>query len=180
MIILASASPRRRELLSLITTDFIVSPTDADETVPDGLSPAEAVEHLSLVKSESINSKIDIVIGADTIVTINGKMLGKPEDDADAFNMLSFLSGKTHSVYTGVTVIKGDKKITFSEKTDVEFFPLTDEEINEYIATGEHSDKAGSYAIQGKGALFVKAIKGDYPNVIGLPVAKLKRVLDEI
>lgn len=179
MIILASASPRRRELLSLITTDFKVMPSKADETIPDGLSCEKAVEYLSLVKAKSIKSPDDIIIGADTIVTIDGKMLGKPENDDDAFNMLSFLSGKTHSVYTGVTVIKGDKTTTFSEKTDVEFFTLTDDEIKEYIASGEHSDKAGSYAIQGKGALFVKSIKGDYPNVIGLPIAKLKRILNE-
>jgi len=179
MIILASASPRRRELLSLITTDFKIMPSDVDETIPDGLSVSEAVEYLSCIKAQGIVSSGDIIIGADTIVVIDNKILGKPKDDKDAFSMLRTLSGKVHSVYTGVTVIKDDKKITFSEKTNVEFFSLTDDEIKEYIKSGEHSDKAGSYAIQGKGALFVKAINGDYPNVIGLPVAKLKRILDD-
>lgn len=177
MIILASKSPRRKELLSLCGIEFSVMPTEADETLPENISPAEAVEHLSRIKAEPLKNENGIIIGADTVVAIDDIILGKPRDEKDAFDMLKALSGKTHFVYTGVTIIKGEKSVTFSEKTEVEFFPLSDEEIADYVKTGEPLDKAGAYGIQGKGALLVKKINGDYNNVVGLPVSRLSREL---
>lgn len=177
MIILASKSPRRKELLSFITTDFAVKSADVDETLPQGISPDKAVEYLSKIKAEPFKNENDIVIGADTVVAIDGKILGKPRDDADAFATLKMLSGREHSVFTGVSVIKGEKIETFSVQTKVKMFELTDEEIEEYIATAEPFDKAGSYGIQGKGSLLVEKIDGDYFNVVGLPISRLNRVL---
>lgn len=177
MIILASKSPRRKELLSFITTDFTVKSADVDETLPQGISPDKAVEYLSKIKAEPFKNENDIVIGADTVVALDGKILGKPRDDADAFATLKMLSGREHSVFTGVSVIKGEKIETFSVQTKVKMFELTDEEIEEYIATDEPFDKAGSYGIQGKGSLLVEKIDGDYFNVVGLPISRLNRVL---
>lgn len=177
MIILASKSPRRKELLSFITTDFSVKSADVDETLPQGITPDKAVEYLSKIKAEPFKNENDIVIGADTVVALDGKILGKPRDDADAFATLKMLSGREHSVFTGVSVIKGDKIETFSVQTKVKMFELTDEEIEEYIATDEPFDKAGSYGIQGKGSLLVEKIDGDYFNVVGLPISRLNRVL---
>lgn len=177
MLILASKSPRRRELLSLITDDFVVKSAEVDESLPDGISPDKAVEYLSKIKAEPFNNGIDTIIGADTVVAIDGKILGKPIDSTDAFNMLRLLSGRHHSVFTGVTVITPDKTETFSVETRVKFFDLTDEEIREYIATHECDDKAGAYGIQGKGSLLVEGIDGDYFNVVGLPVSRLKKRL---
>lgn len=177
MIILASKSPRRKELLSFITTDFAVKSADVDETLPQGISPDKAVEYLSKIKAEPFKNENDIVIGADTVVALDGKILGKPRDDADAFATLKMLSGREHSVFTGVSVIKGEKIETFSVQTKVKMFELTDEEIEEYIATDEPFDKAGSYGIQGKGSLLVEKIDGDYFNVVGLPISRLNRVL---
>ncbi len=177
MIILASKSPRRKELLSFITTDFTVKSADVDETLPQGITPDKAVEYLSRIKAEPLKNENDIVIGADTVVALDGKILGKPRDEADAFATLRMLSGKEHSVFTGVSVIKGEKIETFSVQTKVKMFELTDEEIEEYIATAEPFDKAGSYGIQGKGSLLVEKIDGDYFNVVGLPISRLNRVL---
>lgn len=177
MIILASKSPRRKELLSFITTDFAVKSADVDETLPQGITPDKAVEYLSKIKAEPFKNENDIVIGADTVVALDGKILGKPRDDADAFATLKMLSGREHSVFTGVSVIKGEKIETFSVQTKVKMFELTDEEIEEYIATAEPFDKAGSYGIQGKGSLLVEKIDGDYFNVVGLPISRLNRVL---
>lgn len=177
MIILASKSPRRKELLSFITTDFTVKSADVDETLPQGITPDKAVEYLSKIKAEPFKNENDIVIGADTVVALDGKILGKPRDDADAFATLKMLSGREHSVFTGVSVIKGEKIETFSVQTKVKMFELTDEEIEEYIATDEPFDKAGSYGIQGKGSLLVEKIDGDYFNVVGLPISRLNRVL---
>lgn len=177
MIILASKSPRRKELLSFITTDFAVKSADVDETLPQGISPDKAVEYLSKIKAEPFKNENDIVIGADTVVALDGKILGKPRDDADAFATLKMLSGREHSVFTGVSVIKGENIETFSVQTKVKMFELTDEEIEEYIATDEPFDKAGSYGIQGKGSLLVEKIDGDYFNVVGLPISRLNRVL---
>lgn len=177
MIILASKSPRRKELLSFITTDFTVKSADVDETLPQGISPDKAVEYLSKIKAEPFKNENDIVIGADTVVALDGKILGKPRDDADAFATLKMLSGREHSVFTGVSVIKGEKIETFSVQTKVKMFEFTDEEIEEYIATDEPFDKAGSYGIQGKGSLLVEKIDGDYFNVVGLPISRLNRVL---
>ena len=181
-IILASASPRRRELLTLAGVSFGVECADADETLPQGISPRDAVELLALKKAAAVASSHSdcAVIGADTVVCAQGKILGKPTDYDEAFEMLSLLSGKTHSVYTGVTIIKGEKTDTFFEKTDVEFYDLSDEEIADYISTGEPMDKAGAYGIQGYGALLVKKISGDFFNVVGLPVGKLNCELKKL
>lgn len=178
-IILASASPRRKELLQKITDDFICVPADIDESLPCGARIEKAPEYLALKKAEHIAKDYDdsIVIGSDTGVFYGGEMLGKPKDRADAKRMLEMLSGKTHSVITGCAIIKGDKKITFSCETKVTFYELSQKEIKDYVATGECEDKAGAYGIQGYGALLIKEINGDYFNVVGLPVAQLYRKL---
>lgn len=177
MIILASKSPRRKELLSLITDDFVIKSAEVDEALPEGIEPAAAVEYLSKIKAEPFDNGRDTVIGADTVVAVDGMILGKPKDRRDAFNMLKMLSGRQHSVFTGVTVIKPRSSKTFSVETKVKFFDLTDSEINAYTDTGEPFDKAGGYGIQGKGSLLVEKIDGDYFNVVGLPVAVLNKYL---
>lgn len=179
MIILASKSPRRRELLKYITTDFTAVSSDVDEALPDGISPSDAVLYLSKIKAEPFRNDNDIVIGADTVVSIDGKILGKPCDKAEARQMLKSLSGREHSVFTGITVIKGTKEKSFYTETKVRFFELSDDDISNYIETGEPMDKAGAYGIQGLGSLLVEKIDGDYFNVVGLPVSKLNKVLKE-
>ncbi len=179
-MILASKSPRRFELLKIISEDFRVIPAAGDEVIPDGTSPKDAVLLLSRQKAEEIYSqhKNEIIISADTVVSIDGKILGKPHSEPDAAEMLRTLSGRIHTVYTGVCVIFEDGSAeNFAESTEVEFYPLSDKEISDYIATGEPMDKAGAYGIQEKGALLVKRISGDFYNVMGLPVARLARVL---
>ena len=178
MLILASKSPRRKELLSLITDEFEIKSADVDETLPNGITPKEAVEYLSKIKAEPFANGVDTVIGADTVVCIDDKILGKPTDRNDAFNMLKALSGRHHSVFTGVTLITPDDTVTFSVETRVKFFKLSDTQINEYIKTGECDDKAGAYGIQGKGALLVEKIEGDYFNVVGLPISALNRLIN--
>ena len=179
-IILASASPRRQELIKMITEDVVVNPCDCDETIKDGLVGREIAEYLSKIKGEAVKEQFsdDIIVSADTIVCLENKVLGKPKSREEAFLMLSTLSGNTHSVFTGVTIIKGEKIKTFSQETKVSFYKLSDKEIYEYIDSGEVYDKAGSYGIQGKGGLLVEGIDGDYFNVVGLPVARLKRELE--
>ena len=169
MLILASKSPRRKELLSLITRDFMAVSREVDETISDDMTPENAVLYLSRIKAEPFQNDNDVIIGADTIVVLNGKILGKPTDEEEAFSMLKALSGKEHSVFTGVTLI-------FKE-TKVKFYELSDGEISTYIKTGEPMDKAGAYGIQGYGSLFVEKIEGDYFNVVGLPVSALYREL---
>lgn len=182
MIILASASPRRKELLRLITEEFEVFPSDCDESLPDGLPITEFPEYIAREKAISVSHKFQhgTVIGADTGVFSDGKILGKPTDEQNAREMLGSLSGKIHKVITGCAVVKNGICLSFSEETAVEFYPLTEKEINDYLLTGEPFDKAGAYGIQGKGGLLVKRIDGDYFNVVGLPVAKLKRFLNEM
>ena len=180
MIILASKSPRRQELLKYITTDFTVKTADVDETLPDGISPKDAVLYLSKIKAAPFENENAVVIGADTVVAIDGEILGKPCDKSDAAAMLRLLSGKTHSVFTGVTVIKNGEYHAFFEETKVTFFELTDKEINDYVETLEPLDKAGAYGIQGYGSLLVEKIDGDYFNVVGLPMSKLNRLLCSI
>lgn len=181
-IILASASPRRKELIKVIFEEVTVRPAECDETLPENIGARQAVEYLSKIKNEAcekISEKDSLIISADTVVAVNDEILGKPADKDDAKRMLNLLSGKVHQVYTGVTVSLNGNSLTFSEKTDVEFYDLTDTEIEEYINTSEPYDKAGAYGIQGKAGLLVKGIKGDYYNVVGLPVARLKREIQE-
>lgn len=181
-IVLASASPRRKELISLICDDVIIRPAECDETLPQGIGARQAVEYLSKIKNSAarqVSQPDEIIISADTVVAINNEILGKPAHKADARRMITLLSGKTHQVYTGVTVFADGEEITFSEKTDVTFFPLSQEEIEAYISTSEPYDKAGSYGIQGKASLLVSGINGDYFNVVGFPIARLNRELEK-
>ncbi len=180
MIILASGSPRRQELMKLITTEFAVESADIDETVLKSIDLEEYPEYLALKKARRVMEKghyTDIVIGCDTGVFIDDTMLGKPTSKENAREMLRLLSGRTHKVITGCAILHQNKSVSFSQETLVEFYRLTDTEIDEYIATDEPMDKAGAYGIQGLGAVLVKKIDGDYYNVVGLPVAKLKRKL---
>ena len=181
MLILASASPRRQELLKKITEDFLCEPADIEETYPENTEITDVPEFLALKKAEHIakNHETDTVIGSDTGVFCDGEIMGKPENREDAFRMLKNLSGKTHSVITGCAIVKGDKKTSFSCETKVTFYELSEKQINDYIDTDECYDKAGGYGIQGFGALLIKEIKGDYFNVVGLPVAELYRKLSE-
>lgn len=178
-IILASKSPRRKELLSLIFDEFKIIPSETEEIIPQGLDAFSVAEHLATIKAQDIANKNpnSLIIGADTCVIIDGEILGKPKDKADAKRMITSLSGKTHYVVTGCCVIKDNKQESFSEVTEVEFFKLSDAETEEYINSNEPYDKAGAYGIQGKGSLLVKKINGDYFNVVGLPVAKLNQYL---
>ena len=180
MFILASASPRRRELFGLISDDFRIVPSNAEETAPDGIAAENLPERLARLKAGDIAAKypFDTVIGADTVVILDGRVLGKPENSDDAVRMLTALSGKKHKVITGCAVCKNGACRSFSSVTEVEFYPLDDREISDYVATGEPLDKAGAYGIQGRGALFVKSINGDYFNVVGLPVAVLRRFIE--
>jgi septum formation protein len=177
MLILASKSPRRQELLKFITENFSVKSAEVDETLKENISPSEAVLYLSKIKAEPFRNEKDTVIGADTVVAINGKILGKPKDENEAMTMLKLLSGREHSVFTGVTIIKGNKEKSFFCETKVKFFELTDDMIKTYVATGEPFDKAGGYGIQGYGCLLVESIEGDYFNVVGLPVSRLNQSL---
>lgn len=176
-VILASASPRRRELLGYVVPSFEIIPADVDETLPKGIPAAKSAEYLAVKKAEHISALYpeSVVIGSDTVVIIDGEILGKPADEADAYRMLKLLSGKVHTVVTGVCISKGESKRSFSESTEVEFYPLSEEEIRAYIATGDPMDKAGAYGIQGEGCVLIKGIKGDFFTVMGLPAARLKR-----
>ena len=178
-IVLASGSPRRKELLERVgITDFTVRVPEADETYPAGLSPREVVEHISRKKNEATPSDADeIVITADTMVFLDDKRLGKPASEAEALEMLTALQGRRHTVCTGVTVRQGETTLTESEATEVYFRPAAKAELLAYIATGEPMDKAGSYGVQGKGALLVEKLDGDFFNVMGLPVLRLSRML---
>ena len=180
-IILASQSPRRKELLERMgVRSFKTVSPDIDERAFDGLSPNQLVETLSREKSRAVAERADdedIVIAADTVVALDGAILGKPEDETDAFKMLTLLSGVRHQVYTGVTVRRGSECVTEHEVTDVSFRELSEEEIERYISTDEPMDKAGAYGIQGYGALLVEGISGDYYNVMGLPVCRLGGIL---
>ena len=180
-LVLASASPRRREILQTAGFDFTVRVSEAEETIAPGTPPHEAVQQLAKQKAEAVAADCpdDIVIGADTVVTLDGDILGKPHDAADAARMLRQLSGRMHEVYTGVSIVHAGSTETFYACTHVTFYPLTDKEIEDYIATGEPMDKAGAYGIQGRGRTLVEKIDGDYFNVVGLPVAALCHKLKE-
>ena len=177
-LILASQSPRRKELLRLIGLPFVVRVADIDESMDPAADPAAEVARVSRKKAEAVSRQPeDVVIAADTIVVLNGKVLGKPVDEAHAEAMLTALSGKDHQVMTGLTVMKGSRALTYTEITDIHFRDLSQKEIRRYVATKDPLDKAGSYGIQGGAAIFVQWLKGDYYNVMGLPVCKLYEML---
>ena len=174
-IILASGSPRRRELLTQVGIEFTVDVSDAKEIIRED-TPGEIVKQLSHDKALAVKTRHgddELIIAADTVVTLDGEILGKPHDEKEAFDMLRKLSGRNHSVFTGVTLMMGDKEMSFAEETKVNVYELSDEDIDEYIATGDCMDKAGAYGIQGFFAKHVSGIVGDYNNVVGLPVARL-------
>ena len=179
--ILASQSPRRKELMGLFHKPFIIRVADVDETMDAQKPPYDEVARVSCRKAQAVQrNPEDVVIAADTIVVCCGQVLGKPKDEADAFRMLRLLSGRDHQVMTGLTVLRGDRCISCTEVTDIHFRALTDQEIWDYIGTNEPMDKAGSYGIQGGAALFVEKMNGDYYNVVGLPVCRLSQILKEI
>lgn len=183
-IVLASASPRRRELLESFGFDFEIYSSLADESGVEDYAPHAAVTELALRKAlwvkERIHDDESVVLAADTLVALEGKLLGKPVDEEEAFSMLSALSGTKHQVYTGYAILYGDKVISDYACTDVYFRPLEENEIRAYIATGEPMDKAGAYGIQEKAGLFVRRIEGDYLNVLGLPVCKIYEELKKL
>ena len=177
-LILASQSPRRRELLGLTGLDFIVRVADIDERMDPEKAPFDEVARVSRLKAEAVARKPDdVVIAADTIVVCAGEVLGKPRSEEDAFRILKLLSGRHHEVMTGMTVLRGDEAITHTEVTKIHFRDLRDGEIRAYIASGEPMDKAGAYGIQGGAALFADQMEGDYYNVMGLPVCRLAMIL---
>ncbi len=185
-VILASNSPRRKELLSMLGIEFEVIADNTPENVEPGLPPEKVVCELARFKGENVISTLEsrtdgLVIAADTVVSVDGRILGKPKTEEEAFKMLSLLSGRQHNVYTGVFVkdICTKKFEVFCEKTEVFFKKLDIIEIKDYINTGESMDKAGAYGIQNFGALFVEKIYGDYFNVVGLPICKLGKILNE-
>ena len=193
-IILASASPRRSELLKQAGLSFAVIPSNAKETITS-THPAEVVEELSSQKAWEVADRIlrggedvtdfDVVIGADTVVAVDHQILGKPVDHDDAANMIGMLQGRVHQVYTGVTlIVKGAKgnirTRTFHERTDVDVCPMTDDEIEDYISTPEPYDKAGAYGIQGSFGIYISGIHGCYYNVVGLPISRLVHELEDL
>lgn len=180
-LILASGSPRRRQLLSLFKIPFTVRAADIDETMDPAADPRQEVARVSRLKALAVpRGEDDVVLAADTIVVCQGRVLGKPRDEQDAFNMLCLLSGRDHQVMTGCTLVRGEKFLSFTEVTDLHFRELTETEIRSYIATGEPMDKAGAYGIQGGAALFCRRMEGDYYNVMGLPVCRVWQALGQI
>ncbi len=178
-LILASGSPRRKELLSTLNIPFEIIVSNFEENIDQNKSLEKEIERLSYGKASSVyqSNKDAIVIGADTIVTINNKVLGKPKNEQDAKRMLNLLSNNVHTVITGVTIMSKDKAETFSCASKVYFDKLSDEEIEEYINTKEPMDKAGAYAIQGIGSKFIKKIEGDYYAIVGLPINQIYQKL---
>ena len=180
-LILASQSPRRRELMGLLGIPFTVRVADIDETMEPGKAPYDQVAQVSRRKAFTIpREQEDVVVAADTIVVCSGQILGKPETEERAKQMLRLLSGRDHQVMTGMTVLRGDQCRTVTEVTDIHFRKLSEEEIRRYVATKEPMDKAGGYGIQGGAALFAERLVGDYYNVVGLPVCRLWQLLGEI
>ncbi|MGI6070265.1 MAG: Maf family protein [Blautia sp.] len=185
-IILASASPRRRELLERTGLSFSVIPSQEEERITK-TKPEEIVEELALVKAASVAAKQEddcLVIGSDTIVVQDGKILGKPRDESQAAEMLRSLQGRTHQVYTGVALLyregNQEEKRIFHEAVDVAVYPMTEEEILAYVATGEPMDKAGAYGIQGKFCVFIRGIRGDYNTVVGFPVGRFAQEIKKL
>lgn len=187
-LILASKSPRRIEILRNVGYDFTITPASYDESTVDlSANPVKGVEKLAEGKAKAVFDTLPsvaklntVVLGADTIVVCDGEVMLKPKDESDAVRMLKKLSGKTHQVYTAVALVTAKETNIFVEKTDVYFYNLTEDEIDEYIKTGEPMDKAGAYGIQGKGCFLVKKIDGDYFNVVGLPISSVMRQLKKI
>ncbi len=180
-LILASQSPRRKELLGLFHIPFEIRVADIDETMDPSKPACDEVARVSQAKAEAVAcEKDDVVIAADTIVVCNGQVLGKPADENDAYRMLRLLSGRDHQVMTGMCILRGAVATTCTEITDIHFRELSDREIWNYIRTGEPMDKAGSYGIQGGAALFAEKMAGDYYNVMGLPVCRLGILLRQI
>ena len=180
-LILASQSPRRKALLELFQIPFLVRAADIDETMDPSLPPYDEVARVSRAKAKAVpREEGDVVIAADTIVVCRGKVLGKPKSEDDAKAMLRLLSGRDHQVMTGCTLLRDGNCLTFTEVTDIHFRPLSEKEIENYVATGEPMDKAGSYGIQGGAALFCQRMVGDYYNVMGLPVCALGQALKQI
>ncbi|MBP3567974.1 MAG: septum formation protein Maf [Lachnospiraceae bacterium] len=177
-VILASGSPRRKELLELIGVDFKIITSNKEEVIT-GTNPEEVVKELSMMKAEDVAASVSgpaIILGADTVVAHNGRILGKPKDKEDAIRMITSFAGDDHYVYTGVCIIRkeadgSEKKISFAEGTKVTVYPMTVEEIERYVDSGEPMDKAGAYAIQGLFAPYIKEISGDYYNIVGFPIA---------
>ena len=180
-LILASASPRRKELLSLLGIPFVIRAADIDETMDPEKSPREEVEKISRRKAMAIRREPgDVVIAADTIVVCEGRILGKPKSQQQAADMLQLLSGRDHQVMTGCTLMRDQQVISFVEVTDLHFRPLSQKEIWRYVESGEPMDKAGAYGIQGGAALFCERMAGDYYNVVGLPVCRLWETLRQL
>ncbi|WP_017726728.1 Maf family protein [Halalkalibacterium ligniniphilum] len=179
--ILASGSPRRKQLLEQVHYTFQVVTSSIDEQIDPTLTPEQTVQQLALQKAKDIAIQYPdaVVLGADTVVAYEDHILGKPSEQMEAKEMLSMLAGKAHNVFTGVALVFNQEFETFAERTSVQFWPLTEEEINAYVESGEPFDKAGSYGIQGFGSYLVKEIKGDYFNVVGLPLARTMRALEK-
>ena len=181
LLILASASPRRKELLALFGVPFVIRAADIDETMDPAKAPFDEVSRVSRLKALAVpHEPEDVVVAADTIVVCQGRVLGKPHDETEAAAMLRLLSGRDHQVMTGCTVLRGGQCETFTEVTDLHFRPLSEKEIARYIASGEPMDKAGAYGIQGGAALFCERLSGDYYNVMGLPVCRLGQTLRKL
>lgn len=183
--ILASASPRRKEIFSMLGLDFSIQAADIVETIAPGLPPEETVTSLAAQKAKAVKDAVGLsdktVVGADTVVSFQGRIFGKPKSPEEAFSMLSALSGNTHQVFTGVCILlPGGKEASFYEKTDVTFFSLAEADIWDYVRTEKPFDKAGAYGIQGKAAVFVEGIRGDFFNVVGFPAARFIRALREL
>lgn len=179
-LVLASASPRRKQLLSLLGLEFKIVTGDVDESIDNNLPIEDEIKHLSLKKAKAVADRTaqgDIIIAADTAVVLGNKVFGKPKNKSEAVAMLKTLSGKTHKVITGVTVFRGDRADTRAAVTDVTFRSLGDCEIETYADTGDPLDKAGAYALQGISSVFVSGIRGDHFNVYGLPLSMLADML---
>lgn len=182
-LVLASKSPRRKEILEMLAWKFRVDSEETKEEFIEGQSIEENMQRIALEKAKAVQKRHseDIILACDTVVVVEGKVLGKPRDEEEAKAMLRKLSGKSSEVYSAVALVdvaEGREK-TFVEKTKIYFYPLTEEEIEDYVATGEAMDKAGAYAIQGKASLFIERIEGDYWNVVGLPISKVYRALEK-
>lgn len=177
--IVASASPRRKELLENVGFTFDIIPSDADESCEEALTPEELVKELAARKAQSVfeSNRDAVVLGCDTVVEYGGTVLGKPVNREEAKKMISMLSGRVHNVHTGVCLMSEEKTVSFVKTVKVEFYPLTEAEVEAYVSTGECDDKAGAYGIQGLGCVLVKGIEGDYFSVVGLPVAETVRQL---